>query len=115
MESGVQRVGIIQRSRNPGQFSLTLRIFFFKIRIPPGHIYQETVKQGCSAKKQIGQVAKKQTKGTNQHLPSPNQIPAAEAALDSNASETELFLGQKHPATSADQPFHQPMPDDKNK
>jgi hypothetical protein len=115
MESGVQRVGIIQRSRNPGQFSLTSRIFFFKIRIPPGHIYQETVKQGCSAKKQISQVAKKETKGTNQHLPSPNQIPVAEAALDSNASETELFPGQKNPATSADQPFHQPMPDIKNK
>jgi hypothetical protein len=31
MESGVQRVSIIQRSRNPGQFSLALRIFFFKI------------------------------------------------------------------------------------
>jgi hypothetical protein len=115
MESGVQRVGIIQRSRNPGQFSLTLRIFFFKIRILPDHIYQETVKQGCSAKKQIGQVAKKETKGTNQHLPSPNQKPAAEAALDSNASEIELFPAQKHPAISADQPFRQPMPDYKNK
>jgi hypothetical protein len=85
MESGIQRVGIIQRSRNPGQVRLTLRIFLLKIRIPPDHIYQETVKQGCSAKKQIGQVAQKETKGTNQHLPSPNQIPAAEAALDSNA------------------------------
>jgi hypothetical protein len=115
MESGVQRVSIIQRSRNPGQFCLTLRIFFFKIRVPPSHIYQEIVKQGCSAKKQINQVAKEETKGTNQHLPSPNQIPAAEAALDSNASEIELFPGQKHPATSADQPFHQPMPDIKNK
>jgi hypothetical protein len=115
MESGVQRVSIIQRSRNPGQFSLTLRIFFFKIRVPPSHICQEIVKQGCSAKKQINQVAKRETKSTNQHLPSPNQIPAAEAALDSNASEIELFLGQKHPATSADQPFHQPMPDIKNK
>jgi dissimilatory sulfite reductase (desulfoviridin) alpha/beta subunit len=115
MESGIQHVGIIQRSRNLGQIRLTLRIFFFKIRIPPGHIYQETVKQGCSAKKQISQVAKEETKGTNQHLPSPNQIPTAEAALDSNALETELFLGQKHPATSTDQPFRQPMPDVKNK
>jgi hypothetical protein len=51
MESGIQRVGIIQRSRNPGQVRLTLRIFLLKIRIPPDHIYQETVKQGCSAKK----------------------------------------------------------------
>jgi hypothetical protein len=92
-----------------------LRIFFFKIRVPPSHICQEIIKQGCSAKKQINQVAKEKTKDTNQHLSSPNQIPAAEAALDSNASETELFPGQKHPATSADQPFHQPMPDIKNK
>jgi hypothetical protein len=36
MESRVQRVSIIQRSRDPGQFSLTLRILFFKIRAPPG-------------------------------------------------------------------------------
>jgi hypothetical protein len=92
-----------------------LRIFFFKIRIPPSHICQEKVKQGCSAKKQINQVAKEETKGTNQHLPSPNQIPDAEASLDSNASEIELFPGQKHSATSADQPFHQSMPDIKNK
>jgi hypothetical protein len=115
MESGVQRVGIIQRSRNPGQLSLTLRIFFFKVRVPPSHICQETVKQGCSAKKQIGQVSKEETKGTNQHLPSPNQIPATEAALDSTVSEIELFPEQKHPTISADQPFRQPMPDDKNK
>src|SRR5688572_22135084 len=40
-EGGAQHVSIIQRSRNPGQFSLTLRIFFFKIRIPPSHICQE--------------------------------------------------------------------------
>jgi hypothetical protein len=91
MESGDQRVSIIQRSRNPNQFSLTLRILFFKIRAPPSHIYQEIVKQGCSAKKQTNQVAKEETRGTNQHLPSPNQIPAAEAALDSNASGTEPF------------------------
>jgi hypothetical protein len=115
MESGIQRVGIVQRSGNPNQVCLTLRIFLLKIRIPPDHIYQEIVKQGCSAKKQIGQVAKKETKGTNQHLLSPDEILAAEAALDSNALETELFSGQKHPATSADQPFCQPMPDDKNK
>jgi hypothetical protein len=70
-----------------------LRIFFFKIRIPLDHVYQETVKQGCSAKKQIGQVSKEETKGANQHLSSPNQIPAAEAALDSNVSETKLLLG----------------------
>ena len=49
------------------------------------------------------------------HLSSPNQIPAAEAALDSNASETELFLGQRHPVISADQPSRQPMPDIENK
>jgi hypothetical protein len=115
MESGVQHVSIIQRSRNPGQFSLTLRIFFFKIRVPPSHICQEIVKQGCSAEKQINQVAKEETKGTNQCWPSLNQIPAAEASLDSNASEIELFPGQKHPATSADQPFHQPRPDIENK
>jgi hypothetical protein len=115
MESGVQRVSIIQRSRNQGQFSLTLRIFFFKIRVPPSHICQEIVKQGCLATKQINQVVKKETKGTNQHLPSPNQILPAEAALDSNALEIELFPGQKHPATSVDQPFHQPIPDIKNK
>jgi hypothetical protein len=48
-------------------------------------------------------------------LPSPNQTPAAEAALDSNVPEIEPFPGQKHPATSADQPFNQPMPDIKNK
>jgi hypothetical protein len=83
MKSGVQRVSIIQRSRNPGQFSLTLRIFFLKIRVPPSHICQEIVKQGCSAKKQVNQVAKEETKDTNQHWPSPNQIPTAEAALDS--------------------------------
>jgi hypothetical protein len=104
VESGVQHVGIIQRSRNLGQVRLTLRIFLFKIRVPPSHIYQETVKQGCSAKKQTSQVAKEETKGTNQHSPFPNQIPAPEAALDSNVSETELFLGQRHPAISADQP-----------
>jgi hypothetical protein len=102
MESGVQRVSIIQRSRNASQFSLTLRIFFFKIRVPLSHICQEITKQGCSAKKQINQAAKEETKGTNQHLPSLTQIPAVEAALDSNASEIELFPGQKHPATSAD-------------
>jgi hypothetical protein len=115
MESGVQHVGIIQRSRNPGQVRLTLRIFLFKIRVPPCHIYQETVKQGCSAKKQMSQVAKEETKGTNQHLPSPNQIPAAEAALDSNVSEIELFLGQRHPVISADQSSRQPMLDIENK
>jgi hypothetical protein len=111
MESGIQHVGIIQRSRNLGQVRLTLRIFLFKIRVPSGHIYQETVTQGCSAKKQISQVAKEETKGTNQHSPSPNQIPATEAALDSNVSETELLLGQRHPAISADQPSRQPMPE----
>jgi hypothetical protein len=115
MESRVQRVGIIQRSRNPGQFSLTLRIFFFKIRIPPDHIYQEMVTQGCSAKEQISQADKEETKGTNQHLPSPNQIPAVEAALDSNVSETKILLGQRHPAILADQPSRQPMPDIKNR
>jgi hypothetical protein len=73
------------------------------------------VKQGYSAKKQINQVAKGETKGTNQHLPSPNQIPAAEAALDSNVLETELFPGQRHPAISADQPSRQPKPDIENK
>jgi hypothetical protein len=62
IESGVQRVNIIQRSRNLGQFSLTLRIFFFKIRIPPSHVCQEIVKQRCSVKKQINQVAKKGSK-----------------------------------------------------
>jgi hypothetical protein len=36
MESRVQRVSIIQRSRDPGQFSLALRILFFKIRAPSG-------------------------------------------------------------------------------
>jgi hypothetical protein len=115
MESGIQRVGIVRRSRNPSQFSLTLRIFFFKIRIPSYHIYQETIMQGCSAKEQISQAAKEEAKGTNQHSPSPNQIPAAEAALDSNMSETKLFLGWKHPAISADQPSRQPMPDIKNR
>jgi hypothetical protein len=93
MESGIQRVGIIQRSRNLGQVRLMLRIFLLKIRVPSGHIYQETVIQGCSAKKQISQAAKEETKGTNQHSPSPNHIPAAEATLDSNVSETELLLG----------------------
>jgi hypothetical protein len=53
--------------------------------------------------------------GTNQHLPSPNQIPAAEAALDSNVSETKLLLGQRQPAISADQPSRQPMPDIKDR
>jgi hypothetical protein len=115
MKSGVHRVGIIQRSRNPSQFSLTLRIFFFKIRIPPYHIYQETVRQGCSAKEQVSQAAKEEVKGTNQHWPSPNQIPAAEAALDSNMSETKLLLGQRHPAISDDQPSRQPMLDIKNR
>jgi hypothetical protein len=115
MESGIQRVGIIQRSRNPGQVRLTLRIFLLKIRVPAGHIYQETVTQGCSTKKQISQAAKEETKGTNQHSPSPNQIPAAEAALDSNVSETELLLGQRYPASSADQPSRQSMPDIKNR
>jgi hypothetical protein len=62
MEGGAQHISIIQRSRNPGQFSLTLRIFFFKIRIPPSHICQEIVKQRCSTKKQINQVAKKGSK-----------------------------------------------------
>jgi hypothetical protein len=71
--------------------------------------------RGCLAKKQINQVAKEETKGSNQHLPSPNQIPAVGAALDSNASEIKPFLGQKHPATSADQSFRQPMPDNKNR
>jgi hypothetical protein len=92
-----------------------LRIFFFKIRIPPSHICQEIVKQRCSVKNRINQVIKEETKGTNQHLPSPNQTPAAEATLDSNVPEIEPFPGQKHPATSADQPFHQPTPDIKNK
>jgi hypothetical protein len=95
----VERVNIIQRNRNPGQFSLTLRILFLKIRILPGHIYQN---KGCSAKKQINQVAKKgKQKSTDRHLPPQNQIHAAEAALDSNAPETKLLLGQRHPATSA--------------
>jgi hypothetical protein len=115
MESGIQRVGIIQRSRNPGQVHLTLRIFLLKIKIPPGHIYQEMVTQGCSAKKQISQAAKEETKGTNQHSPSPNQIPVAEAARDSNVSEIELLLGQRHSAISADQPSRQPKPDIKNR
>jgi hypothetical protein len=79
-ESRVQRVSIIQISRNPGQFSLTLRILFFKIRAPPGqfsltlrmfffkirvlpsHICQELVKQRCYNKKQFNQVAKKEAK-----------------------------------------------------
>jgi hypothetical protein len=114
-EGGAQCVSIIQRSKNPGQFSLTLRIFFFKIKIPPSHICQEIVKQRCSVKNRINQVIKEETKGTNQHLPSPNQTPAAEAALDSNVQEIEPLPGQKHPVTSADQPFHQPTPDIKNK
>jgi hypothetical protein len=38
IKSGIQHVGIIQRSRNPGQVRLILRIFLFKIRVPLGHI-----------------------------------------------------------------------------
>jgi hypothetical protein len=67
-ESRVQRVSIIQRSRNPGQFSLTLRILFFKIRAPPdqfsltlrmfffkirvlpSHIYQKQSSKGVKIK-----------------------------------------------------------------
>jgi hypothetical protein len=80
-----------------------LRIFFLKIRIPSSHICQEIVKQRCSAKKQINQVIKKRKqKSTDRHLPPPNQIHAAEAALDSSALETKLLLGQRHPARSAD-------------
>jgi hypothetical protein len=45
-----------------GKFSLTLIIFFFKIRVLPSHICQEIVKQRCSDKKQINQVAKKGSK-----------------------------------------------------
>jgi hypothetical protein len=86
----------------PGQFSLTLRMFFFKIRILPSHIWQETVKQRCKSKKQFNKVAKKKQKSTDQHLPPLSQKHAAEAAPDSNAPETKLLLGQKHPATSAD-------------
>jgi hypothetical protein len=111
-ESGVS---IIQRSRNLGQFSLTLRIPFFKVRISPGHICQETVKQGCSSIKQINQIANEGTKGTNQHLPFPSQILAAEAALDSNALGTKPLLGQRCPAISTGQPFHPLMPDIKNR
>jgi hypothetical protein len=73
------------------------------------------VKQGNSAKKQINQEANEETKGTNQHLPSPTQILADEAALDSNVLETELFLGQRHPAISADKPSRQPMPNIENR
>jgi hypothetical protein len=72
-------------------------------------------KQGCSTKKQISQVAKEETKGTNHHSPSPNQIPATEAALDSNVLETKLFLGQRHPAISADRPSRQPTPNIDNR
>jgi hypothetical protein len=54
-------------------------------------------------------------KGTNQHLPSPNQIHAAEAAPDSNALETKLLLGQRHPAISAGQPSRPLMPNIKNR
>jgi hypothetical protein len=90
-------------------------MFLFEIIVPSGHIYQETVKQGRSTKKQISQVAKEETKGTNQHLPSPTQILADEAALDSNVLETELFLGQRHPAISADKPSRQPMPNIENR
>jgi hypothetical protein len=80
-----------------------LRIFFLKIRIPPSHICQEIVKQMCSDKKQINQVIKKRKqKSTDRHLPPPKQIHTAEAALDSNAPETKLLLGQRHPATSTD-------------
>jgi hypothetical protein len=118
MESRVQRVSIIQRSRDPcqfsltlrilffkirappGQFSLTLRIFFFKIRVLSGHVCQETVKQGCSAVKQITQIANEGKKGTNQHLPSPSQILAAEVTLDSNALGTKPLLGQRSPVIS---------------
>jgi hypothetical protein len=59
MEGGAQHVNIIQRSRNLGKFSLTLRIFFLKIRIPPSHICQEIVKQRCLVKNRINQVIKK--------------------------------------------------------
>jgi hypothetical protein len=114
-ESGVQRVSIIQRSRNLGQFSLTSRILLFKVRISSGHICQETVKQVCSAIKQISQIAKEETKGTNQHLPFPSQILAAEAALDSNALETKPLLGQRCLAISTGQPSHPPMLDIKNR
>jgi hypothetical protein len=133
MESGFQRVSIIQRSRNPGQFILTKRILFFQIRIlpgqfslalgilfleiriSPGHICQETVKQGCPAIRQNSQIAKEEMKGTNQHLSSPNQIHAAEAAPNSNASEKKLLLGQRHPAISAGQPSRPLLPNIKNR
>jgi hypothetical protein len=94
---------------------MTLRIPFFKVRISPGHICQETVKQGCSAIKQINQIANEETKGTNHYLPFPSQILAAEAAQDSNASETKPLLEQRCPAISTDQPSHPPMPDIKNR
>jgi hypothetical protein len=48
-------------------------------------------------------------------MSSPTQIPAAEVTLDSNASETKLFLGQKHPVISADQPSRQPKPGIENR
>jgi hypothetical protein len=118
MEGRVQRVSIMQRSRDPGQFSLTLRILFFKIRAPPGqfnltlrmfffkirvlpdHICQETVKQGCSSIKQITQIANEVKKGTNQHLPSLGQILVAEVTLDSNALGTKPLLGRRSPVIS---------------
>jgi hypothetical protein len=118
MESRVQRVSIIQRSRDPdqfsltlgillfkiralsGQFSLTLSMFFFKIRVLPGHVYQETVKQECLAIRQITQIANEGKKGTNQHLPSPSQIFTTEVTLDSNALGTKPLLGQRSPVIS---------------
>jgi hypothetical protein len=71
--------------------------------------------QGCSAIKQITQIANEGTKDTNQHLPFPSQILAAEATPDSNALETKPLPGQRSPVISTDQPFRPPMPDIKNR
>jgi hypothetical protein len=69
------------------------------------------VKQGHSVRKQNNQAAKEEAKGTNQRSSILTQIFTAEAVLDSNVLETELFPGQKHLEISADRPSRQPKPD----
>jgi hypothetical protein len=59
MEGGVQRVGIIQRSRNPGQFSMTLRIFLFKIKYRRAISVKKQSSKGVQLKNRLVKYPKK--------------------------------------------------------
>jgi hypothetical protein len=69
-----------------------LKMFFLKLRVPPGRIWQKQSKKETRLKTGWS-ISQGRNKVTNQHLTPSNQLSVSEAVMGSTASETEPLLG----------------------